>query len=43
MAFFSTVYVLVFLYVVLLWWRWPPRLDWRHAGSKPGQKHKILG
>ena len=30
MAFFTTLYVLVFAYVLLLWWRWPPRRDWRH-------------
>lgn len=29
MAFFTVLYVLVFIAVLLLWWRWPPRRDWR--------------
>ncbi len=29
MAFFTTLYVLVFGYVAWLWWRWPPRRNWR--------------
>lgn len=27
---FTSLYVAVWLYVVLLWWRIPPRLPWRH-------------
>ncbi len=34
MAFFSTVYVLVFLYVVVLWWKWPPRRAWRRPNAR---------
>ncbi len=29
MAFFTTLYVLAFAYVVGLWWYWPPRRHWR--------------
>lgn len=43
MAFFMMVYVLVFVYVVLLWWRWPPRRDWRNLGRAAGKKPKMLG
>lgn len=35
MAFFTTVYVLVFLYVVVLWWKWPPRCAWRRPNAQP--------
>jgi hypothetical protein len=30
--FFAALYVVVWIYVLVLWWRVPPRLPWRRSG-----------
>lgn len=30
--FFAALYVVVWVYVLVLWWRVPPRLPWRNRG-----------